>query len=1128
MITNNTRILTIFCVFLGSFLLGQEEDQNPSSASKRSLMDQDPSLKLENVTIEEGLNQIAKAGGFELAYSNDFLSGEKRGSFVFKNISAKEAVQKLSAGTGIKFIASNKNNRLIVSKNSPQKQNTGNISGTVVDKATGAPMVGANVSVVGTNYGDVTNEDGIFSIDIPVGTYSVHTSYIGYTKGVVDNITVEADQTTQVDFVLTVASLAGEQVVVIGYGIQNKRAVTGSISSVRVDDMQKVSTTELSNAIQGRIPGVNVSQVSGAPGAGAEIKVRGAGTLGNASPLVIVDGVPSSMSSVDPSDIESLDILKDASAAAIYGSRAGNGVMLITTKRGKAGATKISFSSKVSSHSVQRKFPLVTDSNEYIKIVKQAADNGGVDYPKFVSLYESNPSQFSSGTDWQDAYFQTAPMQDYDLKISGGSENMNFAVSGNYAKQDGIIVTTGDERLGLRVNSDFTKGKLKIGESLSINRFIGKQRFDVRYNFFSLGGLSPLVPVHDNNNPTGYAGQDPNIGFYREIDNIVANMNLRDNQYDNMHILASGYAEYKPVNGMTYTARLSQNIYNNYYFQFHPEFQLSNLDLNDQSTMSENRSRQYHTIMDHTVNYQAIKGKHDIDVLVGYSQEETDYRSTYGSAAGFADNDLRVLGAGAGNDNASGFASTWHYQSYFGRLNYAFDKKYMLQFNLRRDGSSRFSKENRWGDFPSVSLGWRLSEEPFFNFAAISDFKIRASYGELGMQEFGDYMYYFSIASDDNEDLNYPFGPGKEQDIYIGSRAVNYPSIGLKWEGSKQTNFGFDLSMYDDKMSMNLDYYIKENNDVLYAAPVPMSAGASSAPTINAATILNKGVEFNFNYREFEKPLKYEVNLSASTYNNEVTKLGRMGTEVIWGGNVYWALDDVTRSVVGKPLAPFYLYETDGIFKSQSEVDSYISGGGAYFDGTVPGAGDVKYVDQNGDGVINSDDKKYFGTAQPSAEIGLNLTMSYKQFDMNMFLFGVLGKQMFNGSKWLTSWTGHAPGNYHKDLANAWTEDNSNSNIPRVIQDDDRNTQASDLWLEKADYLKLSHFELGYTFDKKFTENAGVNSLRLFLAGDNVFTLTGYTGFDPAIDYDPLFGRGVDRSPYPTPRQFIAGIQIGL
>lgn len=1122
MTTKHSRLFAYLFMFTYSFIIGQE---GVDTSNGRNFMDQFLSVELTDVTIEEGLNQIAEAGGFELAYSNDYLPTEERNSFVFNNVTAKEAVQKLAVGTGIKFVASNKSKRLILSKNSDQNQEAGSISGRVIDSETGAPMVGANVIIAGSNYGDVTDENGEYKIELPAGTYSVHVTFIGYSRGITNNVNVTEDQDAQVNLSLQVSSLAGDQVVVIGYGIQNKRSVTGSISSVSVEDMQKVSSTEISNSIQGRIAGVNVSQTSGAPGASAEIKVRGAGTLGNATPLVIVDGVPSSMSSVDPSDIESMDILKDASAAAIYGSRAGNGVMLIKTKRGKPGETKISFSSKTSSQSVRKKFPLVTDASDYIKIVKQAADNGGVDYPKFVSMYESNPGQFSSGTDWQDAYFQTAPMQDYDLKISGGSENSTFAVSGNYSKQDGIIVTTSDERLGFRINSDFTKGKLKIGESVSINRFIGKNRYDVRYNFFSLGGLSPLVPVHDSKNSTGYAGQDPNIGFYREVDNIVANMNLRDNKYDNMHILASGYAEYKPINGLTYTARVSQNIYNNYYFQFHPEFQLSNLDLNDQSTMSETRSRQFHTIIDNTVNYNTVKGKHDIDLLAGYSQEETEFRSTFGSAAGFADNNLRVLEAGAGNDNASGSASTWHYQSYFGRLNYAFDSKYLLQVNFRRDGSSRFSKENRWGDFPSLSLGWRLSEEPFFNFSSISELKIRASYGELGMQEFGDYMYYFSISSDDNEDLNYPFGPGKEQNVYIGSRAVNYPSIGLKWEGSKQTNFGMDLSMYDDKLSMNMDYYIKENTDVLYAAPIPMSAGASSAPTINAATILNKGIEFNFNYREFEKPLKYEVNLSASTYNNEVTKLGRMGTEVIWGGNVYWALDDVTRSVVGKPLAPFYLYETDGIFKSDAEASSYT---GAYFKDMVPGGGDVKYVDQNGDGVINSADKKYFGTAQPSAEIGLNLTMSYKQFDMNMFLFGVVGKQMFNGAKWLTSWTDHAPGNYHSDLTDAWSSTNTSSNIPRVIQGDDRNAKASDLWLEDADYLKLSHFELGYTFDKKIAENAGLTSLRMFVAGDNLFTLTKYSGFDPSIDYDSLFGRGVDRSPYPTPRQFIAGIQIGL
>lgn len=1013
-------------------------------------------------------------------------------------------------------------------------QSTGSISG-YVSNLENEPLVGVNITLEGTNLGSATDKTGHFFIDgVEAGTYTLSATYIGYKKNT-KKIEVQAGKENKINLVLTISALNAEDVIVIGYGNQKSRDITGSVSNVQVENVQKISATEVSTALQGRAAGVDVSQISGAPRAGAAIKVRGAGTLGNASPLVIVDGVPSTLSSVNPNDIKSLNILKDASAAAIYGSRAGNGVMIITTKRGGNEPIKINFNSKISRHVLAKEFPLVTNSKTYINIVKEAADNANVDYPEFVSMYDQNPSQFSSGTDWQDAYFRNPLMQDYDLTIKGGSENYNFAVSGNYSHQKGIVVTTQDERMGLRINSDFTKGKFTIGESFSINRSIGKGRYEEggintlnQYSFFSLCGLSPLVPVHDENNPTGWSGQDPNIGFYREIDNIVANMNLRDNKYDNIHLLASGYIDYKPMKGMTYTARLSQNIHNNYLYYFNPKFSLSNLDMNDQTNMNETRSRSYHTIMDHTLNYKTKLGKHEIDALAGYSKESTTYRSTYGSVTSFPSDDLRVLRAGTENDDADGYMSEWHFLSYFGRINYSYANKYLMQVNFRRDGSSRFSENNRWGNFPSVSFGWRLSEESYFNIPFINDFKIRGSYGILGMQEFGNYMYYNLIASDDSRNLNYPFGPGKEQIVNIGARSINYPSVGLKWEESKQANLGFDATMLNNKLSLGLNYYIKKNEDVLYAAPIPYSAGATSAPTVNAATIENRGVEIEINYREMVNPLKYQVNFNATTYNNEVTHLGRIGTEVIWGGNVYWAFDDATRTEVGRPLASFYLYETEGIFNNQSELDEYRETVNTYIDNKTPALGDVKYIDQNGDGVIDTEDKKYFGSAQPSIELGLNMDLSYKRFDFNIFLYSVIGKQMFNGARMLASWTNHTPGNYHKDIADAWTPENSNSNIPRVIQGDDRNTKVSDLWLEDASYLRLRHMEIGYTFPPKLIKNTGLQSVRFYIAADNLFTLTKYTGYDPAIDFDTRFSRGVDRSPYPTPRQYITGFQITL
>lgn len=1010
-------------------------------------------------------------------------------------------------------------------------QNTGKISGVVTDDA-GNPLPGTNVMVVGTMLGAATDAMGRYEIvNVPPGTYEVKATFIGYQESILPDIQVTVGGSVELNFSLSMSVYMGKQVVVIGYGTQEKKDLTGSVTSVRMKDVTKISATEASTAIQGRAAGVNVSQESGAPGAGAEIKIRGVGTLGGSGsfPLVIVDGVPSAMGSVDPNDIESIDILKDASAAAIYGSRAGNGVIIITTKRGETGPIKIDFSTKLSSHSLPNRFDLVTDGDEYIRIVKQANDNAGTDYPDFVSMYESNDPRISRGTDWQDAYFRSALLQDYNLTLSGGSENLKFSVSGNYSNQEGIVVTTFDERMGLRVNADFTKGKLKIGESFSISRQTGKGRYNARYAFFDLGGMSPLVPLKNPDNPTGWGGQDPDFGFYREIDNIVAHAYLRDNKYDNLHALASAYVEFTPFEGLTYTGRLSQNIYADYDYEFNPQFSLSRLDMNEVSNMEEERSRTYHTVMDHTLNYKAETGNHSVDAMVGYSQESRNYRRTWGSVADFPDNDLRVLGAGRADDDAWGWEEQWNVRSFFGRINYAFAGKYLLQANIRRDGSSRFSEESRWGNFPSMSLGWRVSEESFFKVPFITEFKIRGSYGVLGMQEFDDeYLTSYLIEFDNNETLNYPFGPGKEQGVAVGGRAVNFASIGLKWEESKQTNIGFDMRMLNDKLSLEFDYYIKKNEGVLYNPPIPYSAGSSEPPWINAASVENNGIELAINYRNLENALKYEMSFTFTKNNNKVTQLGRQGTEAIWGDDVYWAFDNMTKTIVGQEIGAFYLYETDGIFKTQAELDAYNAAVTEYVTDVTPGLGDVKYVDRNGDGVINDDDKKFFNSAQPKAEFGYNLNLSYKRFDFNMFLYAVVGKNMYNGAKMLSYWTNHPAGNYHTDYLDAWSPTNTDSDIPRVIQDDDRNVQASDLFLEDASYLKLRHIEVGYTVPPELIVSAGVQSLRIYVAAENLLTLTGYSGYDPSIDYGNKFSRGIDRAPYPVPRQIMTGIQIGL
>ncbi len=1001
-------------------------------------------------------------------------------------------------------------------------QNNGKIAGKVVDNSK-LPLIGANIIVLNTTNGAATDEDGSFEISITPGTYSVRAQFVGFSSQTIENVVVEAGKTTVIEFNLEMEALAAQEIVVIGYGVQKKTEVTGAVTSISPADVQKIPTTQIAEAIQGAAPGVNVSFGSGAPGSTPNIKIRGAGSLENNDPLYIIDGVPADIQYVNPADIEAIDILKDASSAAIYGSRAANGVILVTTKRGKPGDLKINYSTYLNSQSPDADFPFITNSRDYTNVAKQAMDNVGQDYLQFITDYEANPSAFSN-SDWQNAYFRDAVEQKHDLSISGGTKDFNFSVSGLYANQKGTIINTDNERMSLRINSDFKKGRLKIGESFSVGKSKGTSRWNYTFNFFHLARMSPLTPIWDNT-PSGYGTQWDISGLALEGNPILQN-EINELTWDDVNILASGYLEYDILDDLKYTFRVSQNIDNKYEFNYFPEYFTSDADNNPTTNMDETRERQYHTIIETFANYNKAFGKHSFTLMGGYSQEKIDNRETFASVKGFPSTELRVLGAGEEGDNAGGDAWEWRQRSFFGRITYAFDDKYLVTANIRRDGSSRFDSENRWGTFPSFSLGWRLSKESFFEgIDFITDLKIRGGYGELGMQEFDDYAYIAKIIKDWNSRLNYPFGEGRDQGIIVGARALSFPSVGIQWETSKETNVGFDMALFGNRMTLTADYYQRESEGILYAAPIPLSSGSYSPPVVNSASIENNGLELGIGYRNYDNEFKYDINASISTYSNEVTKLGQGNEEAVWGGEIHWSMDLTTKTEVGQPIGSFFLYRTDGIFKSQAEIDAYTKDGNLIMPDAQPG--DLKYVDVNGDGRISGDDKEFMGSGAPDAEFGVNFSARYKSFDISLNIYAVTGKQMINGARWLTMRLDKFAG-MHEDLLDAWTPQNADSNIPRVLYADDRNAQASDYWLEDADYLRIRHIEIGYTFPKGILNALGVGNLRIYVAADNLITITGYDGYDPGIDYGSLFDRGADRSPYPVPKQFLTGIQLGL
>ncbi len=559
---------------------------------------------------------------------------------------------------------------------------------------------------------------------------------------------------------------------------------------------------------------------------------------------------------------------------------------------------------------------------------------------------------------------------------------------------------------------------------------------------------------------------------------------------------------------------------------YQPIYQMGYVDKRDKAILSETRSRYTHTVMDYTLTFFKKYRKHDLTMLLRFSRERGFSRSTGGSVENFPSPDLKVLSAGTENASAFGSEVENRLQSFFGRVSYSYANKYLFQFNIRRDGSSRFDEDKRYGTFPSVSLGWRISDESFFKSIPYSSFfndvKIRGSWGKLGNQEIGDYAFIPTISVDATS-LNYVFG--RNQDIYIGASVTDFPALGIKWEETETKDIGLDLQMFEKQLEMTFDYYITNTTDMLVNVPIPISTGVWSGPVTNAGEMQNKGFEGSIIYHKFTGDFKYNISANFSTYKNEIKKLG-YADEVIWGGYVQHNENATTKSFVGSEIGAFYLYQTARIFRSQEEIDDYRNSNGELLQPNVK-QGDVKFVDTNKDGVIN-DDRVYMGSAIPDLEFGLNFNGTYKNFDFSVLFHGVTGRKMYNGLKWLIENKNPANNrNASKECLNGFSSENPNSDFPRVVLGDPNfNGRPSDLYLEDGSYFRVKNIEIGYNFDSKKLKQFGINGLRIYVSADNLLTFTKYSGYDPGVSGGSLFSRGVDRGLYPLAKTYLIGLQL--
>lgn len=993
------------------------------------------------------------------------------------------------------------------------------ISGTVTSAEEGA-LPGVNVLVKGTTTGTVTDMDGNYRISVPSGESVLVFSSIGYTS---EEITVGNQSTINVDLVPDIQSLS--EVVVVGYGTQERAKVTGAISSVSSKEISELPVPSFDAALQGRAAGVTVTN-SGSPGVNPQIRIRGIGTVGNNDPLYVIDGLPAGgLNAINPNDIESIEVLKDASAAAIYGSRAANGVVLVTTKKGSAGKTTVNVDSYYGVQNAWKQLDLL-NRNQYLDYGRDLQSNAGEPIPqRFDALGE-----FAGvDTDWQDAMFRSAPMQEHNLSLSGGTENAKFLVSGGYFQQDGIMLGTGFERFSFRANTDF-----KVHDRVSIGQTLTIAHTDRQVEPFS-GGRSqiehmiksvPYIPVYDPNRLGGFRGPDRVDGS--DAENPVMNATLRRNNIMDLKLLGSAYVDVNIIEGLKYKFLLGLDMNYGRNRNFTPQFNSGDFHQNPTTDLSDQRSTFVSPLISNQLTYNKSFGQHTFDVTAVAERQTTRFENATASGENPITSDIEVLN-GYVNPNVGGTENESALISYLGRINYDFDGKYLLGASIRFDGGSRFGPGNKWGSFPAFSAGWRISEEAFMqDLTFLSDLKLRGSYGESGNWNIGDYRYQATI----NGNFNYNFNGNLQPASTINALA----NTDIRWETTKMTNIGFDLGLFEDRFRASFEYFKNVTEDMLLGVPIPPSLGYDVAPVANVGTVENSGIEITAGFGQNSGDFQWSVDGNVSFINNELSSLG-IGNTIFGPG---FEGDPVSYTEEGQPIAYFYGWEVEGIFQSNEEAQGAprqnLPDDLADYDPTShTAAGDIRFRDLNDDGVINADDRTNIGHFLPDMTYGLNASANWKGFDLTLFLQGVSGNEILNTNLYdLEGMTRLF--NAGTAVLDRWTPQNTDTNVPRAVTSDpNRNSRISTRYIEDGSYMRIKNLTIGYSLPSTVLSSFGngfISNLRVYVSSQNLLTITNYSGYDPEVGVrtglDASLATGVDYGQFPQARTFLAGIQIGF
>ena len=966
------------------------------------------------------------------------------------------------------------------------------VTGTVKD-VSGDLLPGVSVIIKGTTTGSETDFDGNFTLNNVKPTDQLVFTYLGMKP-----LTILVGNKTIIDVVLSASLESLDEIVVVAYGKQSRKTVTGAIVTVDADEMAALPVTNAEQALQGRAAGVTVVN-NGPPGSSPQVLIRGLGTFGNNSPLYVIDGViVGNLSGISPSDIENVSILKDASTTALYGARGSNGVVLVTTKTGKLGRGKINFSSYTGAQMVTNRYD-VMNTVQYL----QFAANNNVFPNRPLELFQNN-------TNWQDEIFQVGLIEDYKLDYSKGTENSTQFFSAEYLKQEGTIINTGFDRYSFRANSSYTTGKLKFGQTMSIaiSKSRGEQSGGGRTLITHAIKSVPFLPVYNPNNNGGFQGPS-NAGDGQDAENPVRIQTHPVFGNNNLGIIGSLYGEYDIIEGLKFRTQVGLDYYTGRNSNFIASFSddPSNTHTQNFASYSAGTSFGQALVMTNSLNYvKTFAEKHNVEFLALAEKTENTSLGFGGSARNLVTDELQQFGSdsqtiGSGNSKTTRLG-------YLGRLNYNFDSKYIFSASLRRDASSRFGANNRWGTFPSASLGWVLSEEDFIgDDGAINNLKLRASYGITGNDAIGDYQYSATLTGG----FQYPLGDTNG----AGFTENGGSNPDLKWEEISMLNIGLDVGFFNNKFTASLEYFKNTSDDLLVRLPTALSSGSHAGSiTANVGSVETKGFEAIVGYNDYEGDFTWSANFNIGSSSNKVLFLGR---DEIPGNAMKDGAGNITNIQLGESINHYYGFISDGIYQNQAEVDAVFTANPGQ---TTVYPGDIRYKDIDGDGDITSDDRVVLGDGLPDFTYGLNLSANYQNFDASLFITGVQGVDVYNTNKYdLEGGAGRAFNGSPK-LLDSWTPGNLTTTMPR-FNGAQQNHAISDRYIEDGSYTRLKNISLGYTVPNNVL-NGYFTKLRVYASAQNLITITDYTGLDPELT------SGVDYGRYPQPKSFLFGVQVSF